>query len=404
MVNMKVLAYKEWISTELERCIDFWLKNGMDTENGGICTSLLKNGERYSNEKGVWMQGRSAWMFSYLCNVYGKQDEWITAAKSCIDFMEAYCFADKDNFRLYLAIDNDGNPISQNRSCFSESFYCIGNAEYSLASGDISALRRARKAYNIIWKLNNELIKDINGSGSKTLLGDIPARALADSMIYLNITSVMRRCDMENKELYDERSRQCIDNIFKYHHKPELKCTLETVAKDGTVIDILSKGRVINPGHDIECSWFLMEEANYFSDDNVHKLAEEMFNMAYENGIDRTHGGLISFADLKGLPSEMRFADKKTWWPQCELLIASLMLYRDTGDEKYADCFIKEIEYCKRVFSDEKYGEWYEQLNIDGTQNDHSFKGGIFKGPFHLPRMLVMVDRMLDEIENKAKL
>lgn len=397
---MNITGYREWVADELKQSIGFWLKNGMITENEGICTSLSITGEPYSKEKGVWMQGRSAWMFSYLCNMYGKRDEWLNAAKSCIDFMETHCIQDNENFRLYLAIDNDGKPISQNRQCFSEAFYTIGNAEYSLASGDMSALMRARKSYDAVWNLNNELIEDINGSGSKVLLGDIPARALADSMIYLNITSVMRRCDLENKELYDERSRKCIDDIFKYHHKPELRCTLETVAKDGSIIDTLPMGRTINPGHDIECSWFLMEEANYFKDKNTHKLAQEMFNMAYDNGIDQTNGGLISFLDLNGLQSEMRFSDKKTWWPQCECLIASLMLYRDTGDTKYAEYFTNMIEYCKRTFSDETYGEWYGHLSIDGKLDEQVYKGGIFKGPFHLPRMLAMVEKMLSELSN----
>lgn len=395
---MDILKYKDWLSDELDKCISFWLEKAMDDVNGGICTSLSVSGERYSKEKGVWMQGRSAWMFSSLYNTHSKRGELLNAAKSCIDFMENYCFQDKNNFRLYLAIDNDGNPISQNRSCFSEAFYTIGNAEYSLASNDKSALRRARKAYDIIWKLNNELIPDINGSGSKVMLGDIPARSLADSMIYLNVTSIMRRCDIENIKLYDERSRQCINNIFKYHHKPELKCTLENVAKNGDIIDTLPMGRVINPGHDIECSWFLMEEANYFKEDTIHKLAEEMFNMAYENGIDRQYGGLVSFKDLKGLPSEMQFADKKTWWPQCECLIASLMLYRDTGNEKYAKYFIDLLEYCKRVFSDKKYGEWYGHVSLDGIPDEQAYKGGIFKGPFHTPRMLAMVHEILGSI------
>ena len=37
-----------------------------------------------------------------------------------------------------------------------------------------------------------------------------------------------------------------------------------------------TEGRVVNPGHDIECSWFLMEYANYLGDRELHALAEEM--------------------------------------------------------------------------------------------------------------------------------
>ena len=37
---------------------DFWLKNGMDAEHGGIYTCLDRKGRIYSTDKSVWMQGR----------------------------------------------------------------------------------------------------------------------------------------------------------------------------------------------------------------------------------------------------------------------------------------------------------------------------------------------------------
>ena len=34
-----------WVRAELDRCVNFWLKNGMDPEFGGVYTSRLKVGE-----------------------------------------------------------------------------------------------------------------------------------------------------------------------------------------------------------------------------------------------------------------------------------------------------------------------------------------------------------------------
>ena len=45
----------------------------------------------FSTDKSVWMQGRCAWTFAYLCHVYGVKEEWLEASKSCLDFMEKYC-------------------------------------------------------------------------------------------------------------------------------------------------------------------------------------------------------------------------------------------------------------------------------------------------------------------------
>ncbi len=83
----------------------------------------------------------------------------------------------------------------------------------------------------------------------------------------------------------------------------------------------------------------------------------------------------------------------KLWWPHNEIIIASLMIYRDTGDEKYLDWFEKTLDYCKAHFSDPEYGEWYGYLRRDGKPTMPACKGSTFKGPFHLPRMLIHVRR-----------
>jgi len=47
------------------------------------------------------------------------------------------------------------------------------------------------------------------------------------------------------------------------------------------------------------------------------------------------------------------------------------------------------------VFSDPENGEWYGYLRRDGKPTMPSTKGSTFKGPFHLPRCLSMVDQMI---------
>ena len=181
---------------------------------------------------------------------------------------------------MYFTVTADGKPLRQRRYCFSEGFYALANAEYYAVTGDRECLERARRAYELIYQLNNGLIKDPAGMGPKTIPETRSGRALADPMIYLNITSVMRRCDPEHREVYDARAKQCVETIFRYHHKPELKCTLETVGMNGEFWSDISAGRFVNPGHDIECSWFLMEEAKYEDDPELRAKAMEVFDMA----------------------------------------------------------------------------------------------------------------------------
>lgn len=401
MNKQKLIEAQKWIKNELNVCADFWLKNGMDKENGGVYTCLDRKGEVYSTDKSVWMQGRCAWTFAHLCRLYGKRDEWMEASKSCLDFMEKYCINPDADGRMYFTVTAEGKPLRQRRYCFSEGFYAIANAEYYALTGEKVYIDRARRAYELIYKLNNGLIEDPTGLGPKTIPETRTGRALADPMIFLNIISVLRRVDPEHREEYDKRSAECTEAIFKYHYHPELKCTLESVAPDGTPELWYTAGRVVNPGHDIECSWFLMEEANYRKDEEIHKNAEQIFRNAIEAGWDNTYGGLLYFIDCLGKPTEAYEHDMKLWWPHNEIMIASLMAYRDTGNEYYADWFFKTLDYCKEHFADSEYGEWYGYLRRDGLPTEPSTKGSTFKGPFHLPRMLSMTDKMLDEILSK---
>ena len=87
MDRKKFLAERQWGRNQLSEVADFWLKNGMDKEHGGIYTCLDRAGQIYSTDKSVWMQGRCGWTYAYLCSVYGVREDWLAASKSCIDFL-----------------------------------------------------------------------------------------------------------------------------------------------------------------------------------------------------------------------------------------------------------------------------------------------------------------------------
>ena len=308
----------------------------------------------------------------------------------------AHSVQNGENGHAYVT--EDGKPLRQRRYCFSEGFYALANAEYYGVTGKREYLDRARAAYELIWQLNNGLIDDPTGLGPKTIPETRTGRALANPMIYLNITSVMHRVDPERAALYDERAAKCAEDIFKYHVKPELKCTLESVDMDGTPRLYYTDGRTVNPGHDIECVWFLLEYANRTGNKELHTKAAQVFNWAIEAGWDEEYGGLLYFIDCLRRPPEAYEHDMKLWWPHNEILISSLMLYRDTGEEKYLSWFERTLTYCREHFADPEYGEWYGYLRRDGLPTMPSTKGSTFKGPFHLPRCLIMCDTMLGQL------
>lgn len=393
----RLQAYRDWVQQQLQICTEFWLKNGMDHKHGGVYTCLDRKGEIYSTDKSVWMQGRCGWIFAYLCHMYGSRPEWLEASKSCLDFLEEHCINHDAGGRMYFTVTEDGRPLRQRRYYFSEAFYAMANGEYYGVTGEREHLDRARRAYDLYWDLAHGM-PDPTGLGPKTIPETRTGRAFGIPMIILNVTSVLLRVDPERKALYEERAAQCVDEIFKYHVKPDLKCVLENVAEDGTPRLYYTEGRTVNPGHDIEGVWFLLEHAKRTGDKELVEKAAQIFDWAIEAGWDNEYGGLLYFTDCLKKPPEAYEHDMKLWWPHNEIMISSLMLYRDTGREEYLDWFDKTLEYCKAHFADPEYGEWYGYLRRDGLPTQPSTKGSTFKGPFHLPRALIMCDAMLGQL------
>ena len=104
-------------------------------------------------------------------------------------------------------------------------------------------------------------------------------------------------------------------------------------------------------------------------------------------GWDREHGGLCYFTDLKGLPVQEYWHDMKFWWPHNEAIIATLPAWKLTGVPRCAAMHQQMHEWSFAHFSDKECGEWYGYLHRDGRLSQPA-KGNLFKGPFHLPRML----------------
>ena len=77
---------------------------------------------------------------------------------------------------------------------------------------------------------------------------------------------------------------------IKAFHSDEYGAMLENVTADTNEIVLDSAPcRVVNPGHDIECAWFLLETAIRRKDDELVKFAEKVFWEAFERGWDQEY-------------------------------------------------------------------------------------------------------------------
>ena len=140
-----------------------------------------------------------------------------------------------------------------------------------------------------------------------------------------------------------------------------------------------------------------MEEGRIQNRSNWIELGCQMFDWMFDRGWDPKYGGLLYFVDLKGLPVQEYWHDMKFWWPHNEAIIAALLAFECTRNEKYLDLHRKVHDWSYSHFQDEVHGEWFGYLHRDGSRSV-SLKGNLWKGPFHYPRMLLICVRILNRL------
>lgn len=364
----------------------------MDKTNGGIYTALDREGSLMDTDKSVWFQGRAGWTFAYTYNHVEKRPEYLAAAKSCIDFIEAHCF-DTDG-RMFYQVTATGVPVRKRRYVFSETFAAIAFSEYAIASGDRSY---ADKALELFKKVLHCL--STPGILEPKFLEGFKAKGHSICMILIDTAQNIRRAI--GSEQLDARIAESIDEIRRDFMHPEFKALLETVAPDGSFIDSLA-GRTINPGHSLETGWFLLEEARYrgWKDTDLTKMGLTVIDWSWEWGWDKQYGGITYFRDCKNRPQQEYWHDMKFWWPQNEAVLAALYGYLASGDAKYIDMHRMIDTYQFDKLKDKEYGEWFGYLHRDGSLSQPA-KGNLYKGPFHIPRMLAKGYELCLEIAEK---
>jgi N-acylglucosamine 2-epimerase len=161
---------------------------------------------------------------------------------------------------------------------------------------------------------------------------------------------------------------------------------MEVVTPQGEIVDHFD-GRLLNPGHAIECAWFLLHEARLRGDQALLQLGCQMLDWMWRRGWDEEYGGLFYFRDVYGKPVQEYWQDMKFWWPHNEALLATLLAWQLTREPRYAQWHLQVREWAFRHFADPQYGEWYGYLHRDGRLSV-TLKGNLWKSFFHLPRCL----------------
>lgn len=384
-LESKLKFYKESL---LNDTLPFWFPESVDHEHGGYLLMRDADGTLLDDDKAVWIQGRAVWLLSTLFNTMEERPEWLAWAKTGYDFLNEHCF-DSDG-QMFFHVTRDGLPIRKRRYYFSETFYVTAAGAYAKATGDGQAADNSRRVFGNCLGFY---------TGKRKLQPKFfdtrPVKSIGPNIILLNTAQILR--DTIGDERCDGWIAKWIKEIEDFFVKDDIRCVMEQVAPDGSIINHID-GRTLNPGHAIEGSWFILDEARHRNNDpHLIDLGCRMLDYMWERGWDKEHGGILYFRDVYDRPVQEYWQDMKFWWPHAEAITSTLLAYTLTGDEKYKQWHQAVHDYTQERFRDKRNGAWFGYLHRDGTIAQPA-KGNLFKGPFHMPRQEWFCAKLLEDI------
>ena len=389
-MDFKKLASK--YKTELlDSVLPFWLNNSIDKEYGGYFSCLDRDGSVYDTDKFIWLQGREVWLFSMLCNKLGEKQEWMDAAIQGAEFLKKY--GHNGDYDFYFSLTREGKPLVEPYNIFSNTFACMAFAQLAKATGSEEYAEISRRIFKRILERRD----NPKGKWSKAVPGTRPMKDFALPMIICNMALEVEDIINDTQQL-EKTIDECIHEVLDVFYQPDLGCMLENASSlDNSRLDCF-EGREINPGHDLEALWFIMNLGIRRNNKALIDKCVEISLSVIEMGWDKEYGGIFYFLDSKGAPQQKLEWDQKLWWVHIESAIAMIKGYQLTGNKECLEWFKKLDEYMWSHFKDPLHPEWFGYLNRRGEML-LPLKGGKWKGCFHVPRGLFEIWQILEKCE-----
>ena len=375
----------------LDSVLPFWLNKSIDKEYGGYFSCLDRDGSVYDTDKFIWLQGREVWLFSMLCNKLGKKQEWLDAAIQGAEFLKKY--GHNGDYDFYFSLTREGKPLVEPYNIFSNTFACMAFAQLAKATGSEEYAEISRRIFKRILERRD----NPKGKWSKAVPGTRPMKDFALPMIICNMALEVEDI-INDPQLLEKTIDECLHEVLDVFYQPDLGCMLENVSSlDNSRLDCF-EGREINPGHNLEALWFMMNLGIRRNDKALINKCVEISLSVIEMGWDKEYGGIFYFLDSKGAPQQKLEWDQKLWWVHIESAIAMIKGYQLTGNKKCLEWFEKLDEYMWSRFKDPLHPEWFGYLNRRGEML-LPLKGGKWKGCFHVPRGLFEIWQILEKCE-----
>ena len=284
---------------------------------------------------------------------------------------------DDINGGWYPGITADGK-ILPNKQCYAHAFVILAASSALLAGrpGTSELLKEALALYDKrFW--NDEEGLSCDTWNTEFTVCD-PYRGLNANMH--TVEAFLAAADVTGNEVYRERAGRIIDHVITWaennswripeHFTSDWEADLEC-NKDRPADQFKPYGAT--PGHGIEWARLITQWATSTYEDKTEAkkyidAAANLFNRAIDDAWNSDGApGIVYTTDWEGKP----VVHDRMHWTLAEAINTSAVLYRATGETKYADMYSEFMTYLDEKVLDHKTGSWFHQLdrenNVIGT-------------------------------------
>ncbi len=341
-------------------------------------------GSYYLSDDGTpWVERpRETWITCRMAHVYsigsmmGDKESKDLAAQAIKGLLGE--LKDNKNGGWYAGLSKDNVPLEY-KQCYAHAFVILAGTSAYLAGveGAKELLNEALKVYDkYFWNEEEGLACDTWNTEFTKL----------DSYRGVNanmhtVEAFLAVADALGDDVYRKRAGRIIDHVVSWskendfripeHFTSDWKPDLE---KNKEKPDDPFKPYGATPGHGIEWARLITQWAE--SQSEVNKEYIDVACKLYERAISDAWNadgepGIVYTTDWNGKP----VVHDRMHWTLAEAINTSAVLYKVTGNERYAKDYSMFLEYLDETVLDHSVGSWYHQLD-----EHNKIKGTVWPG------------------------
>ncbi|MGN1267133.1 MAG: AGE family epimerase/isomerase [Dorea sp.] len=276
---------------------------------------------------------------------------------------------DKENGGWYAGLTAN-DEVVPNKQCYAHAFVILASSSATLAGrpGAKELLEDALAVYDQYFWNEEEGLSCDTWNTEFTVLDDY--RGINANMH--TVEAFLAAADVTGDEKYRVRAGRIIDHVVEWASGNEYRIP-EHFSKEWVADLECNKERPddqfkpygATPGHGLEwgrliTQWAMSTYENKEAAAKYIDAAENLYNRAVADAWNADGArGIVYTTDWEGKP----VVHDRMHWTLAEAINTSAVLYRVTGNQKYADDYAEFMQYLDEVVLDHENGSWYHQLD-----------------------------------------